>query len=91
MLAETSLMAEKDRKGMDCPRCEGESTTMFSLYWVSNLLAILSLIPTGVPQARPISYNVIGSEYTRDYELSVLEILNRPNSMAFFFEGGLLA
>lgn len=46
---------------------------------------------TGVSQARPIIYNTIGSEYARDYELSMLEILNRPNSMAFLFEGGLLA
>lgn len=46
---------------------------------------------TGVSQARPIIYTAIGSEYARDYELSVLEILNRPNSTAFFFEGGLLA
>lgn len=46
---------------------------------------------TGVSQARPIIYNANGSEYARDYELSVLEILNRPNSTAFLFEGGLLA
>lgn len=46
---------------------------------------------TGVSQARPIIYNVIGSEYARDYRLSVMEVLNRPNSTAFFFEGGLLA
>lgn len=46
---------------------------------------------TGVSQARPITYNVVGSEYAREYKLSVMEILNRPNSTAFFFEGGLLA
>lgn len=46
---------------------------------------------TGVPQARPITYNADGSEYAREYQLSVMEVLNRPNSTAFFFEGGLLA
>lgn len=32
-----------------------------------------------------------GSEYARDYKLSILEVLNRPNTTGFFFEGGLLA
>lgn len=46
---------------------------------------------TGVSQARPITHNAVGTEYAREYKLSVLEILNRPNSTAFFFEGRLLA
>lgn len=46
---------------------------------------------TGVSQARPITFNAVGSEYAREYKLSVMEVLNRPNSIAFFFEGGLLA
>lgn len=45
----------------------------------------------GTSQARPIIYNTVGSEYSRAYQLSVLEALNCPNSTVFFFEGGLLA
>lgn len=45
----------------------------------------------GISQSRPIIFNVVGSEYARAYQLSVLEVLNHPNSPAFFFEGGLLA
>lgn len=33
---------------------------------------------------------MVGSEYTREYKLSVMEVLNCPNSTTFFFEGGLL-
>lgn len=46
---------------------------------------------TGVLYTWSITYNAVGTEYTRNYKLSVLEVLNRPNSTAFFFEGGLLA
>ncbi|KZP10443.1 hypothetical protein FIBSPDRAFT_963150 [Athelia psychrophila] len=44
-----------------------------------------------IVQERLINYNENGVIYRQEYELSVMELLNRPNAGAFLFEGGLLA
>lgn len=44
-----------------------------------------------ISHERLIDYSDTGVIYRKDYELSVIELLNRPHAPAFLYEGGLLA